>query len=256
MNINKVYEKAYTNFLKMNWVSPDPFGLNWFLTGHLNSKFDASFQKDLEATHKRLFPRRKKIKTLDIPEEDITPIKEKYLKKATNYVAAKRKQYHLLDNWLYAHAREVTLEADEQIIYTSDFSTYSSQGYGMERYAESSCERIANILTERGIDNRVTPVYYDESYNLVTDVPRGKKLAYRHSTSTIEVAERERNLYPFGYCVVAPLTKYMLDAILRTTKQTDLEWAISCWKTGTNPKVMNPFLSDDIYEQSSNLWSK
>jgi len=156
----------------------------------------------------------------------------------------------LLDNWLYVHAREVVLSAPEQIVYTSDFSTYSSQGYGMERYTIASCERIATVIRDREIPCEVKPCYYDKEYKMTTDIPDGKKYAYRHRTSTFEVSEKERNLYPFGYCVVAPLTKGMLDAIIRTTEQTELEWAKSCWKTGTNPKVMNPFLSDEIYEKS------
>jgi hypothetical protein len=31
---------------------------------------------------------------------------------------------------------------------------------------------------------------------------------------------------------------------------TPLNWAVQCWKNGTNPKVFNPFLDDAIYEES------
>lgn len=252
-SINGQYELAHKHFKALDWWMNESLGMTWFFQGHLSAKFDPLFHKMLDQKFKELYPRKKKIVHKDIPQEYIDEIKAEIMPKVHSYATQKRKQYDLLNNWLYANARNVSLIADEQIIYKSDFANYSSQGYGMERYSQSACQRIADILTERGIANRVTPCYHDKNYNIVVDIPDGKRCAFRHRTSNHEVSEREKHLYPFGYCVVAPLTEYMLDAILRSTQQSLLEWAISCWKTGTNPKVMNPFLPDDIYEESSRL---
>lgn len=246
--MNKVYEKAYEIHKKLSWwIGPDPYGLNWFMTGHLNNKFDGRFQADLVGLHKELFPRRKKINTLNVPEDAVKELQVKYLAIATKYVSVKQRQYELLTQWLNDHAKDVELVAEWQITYHSEYYTYGSQT-SPETYTGGNCKRKAMLLDKHSIPYEIKTYWLNENYEMTLD-PTGK-VAYAYHKYNNEDWSKQ----PKGTCLYAPLTPYMLDALERRSNETLLEWAANCWKSGINPKVLSPFLPDEIYDKSLELW--
>lgn len=246
--MNEVYKKAYTIYKDMSrWIVPDPFGMSWFMQGHLNSKFDARFQRDLEVIHKQLFPKKKKVNLLDIPEEHIEPVKAKYLATATKYVEVKRRQFDLLRKWLNENAPNVVLEADWQIVYSSDFGTYNSQT-SPGTYTSGNCKKKGVLLDKLGIPYEVKLYWVDKDYNITLDGRNKEEYHYGRYYSQEDWLKK-----PKGHVLYAPLEPFMLDAIERMNTESLFDWAVNCWRSGVNPKVLNPFLPDDIFEKSSDV---
>lgn len=245
--MNKTYKKAYEIYKKLEWwIGPDPYGFTFFIQGHLNSKFDARFQRDLEDAHKKLFPKKKKINKLSLSEEVVEEIRDKWKQIVQKYVEHKRKQYDLLNKWLTDNADSVILNAEWQIVYSSDFGTYNSQT-SPETYTSGNCKRRGMLLDSLGIPYEVRPFWLDENYEKTIDGTG--KVEYRYHRYNKESWE----LQPKGHCLYAPLEPFMLEAIERKNTETLLEWAVKCWRSGTNPKVINPFLPYDILEKSSQI---
>lgn len=269
MNLNKSYELAHKHYKKLSrWLD---FGFYGFMIeGHLQSKFGDAIKKDIEAAYFELYPRRKKYKwsvMQDDHQDVVKSIQEKYKQKASRYVLQKDKQKDLLFNWLQKNAKEVSLNADWQVVYKSEYSTYSTQT-AKEHYALADVKRKAEKLDKVGIPYEIKVWTYDDDYNIIfLSENKGKIFVFNEESQLIEVDSdreyigsayrsgynRSYNNYAKGYALYAPITEGMLFAIELLNNETVLEWAVSCWKNGSNPKVVNPFISNEVFDKSLDI---
>ena len=149
-----------------------------------------------------------------------------------------------LVSWLNENAKFVDLENEWQVTYKQEAYTYSSQTNAMG-YAIGDVKRRADKLDKLGIPYEIRRFGYNDDFEVVFDTEDFKLQSYHYGK---DWDKREK-----GYCLYAPLAPYQLDAIQRNNSETLLEWAVSCWKSGQNPKVLSPFLPDDIFDKSMKL---
>lgn len=213
------YEKIHRVYENIPWyLKNDAFGLgqSFFLR-----KYNERFNEELELIYKMKFPKKKKIDLTLLGDEIINPVKEKYqkivietYKAKLNHIVKLRK---LLDD--LAPTVEIAPTKEMNLIKSSSASTYSSQTQA-NKYAK-------DVIIE--------------DYNLLN------KLGY-----CVEI--KEHSTYEGSnwknYELWGNLKDWQFDCILRRDKTTLLEWAKNCWRRGTNPKVLNPFLNDEIYYKS------
>jgi len=210
------YKKVYRVYQNNNFGN-DLFGL--FDTAKVSAYFDPAYQKDLENKHKELFPRRKKINLANIPDSELELIKNKWMGRARAYYTKRCHQRKLLGSVLDANCENVDMTPAESmsVMRSSNTSTYASQGFGAHKYARSALNSDYRILSDAGF--------------------------------TVEVTESESGRVTY-FSLMANATDYQLDALRRLDNGSLLEWAVRCWKSGTNPKVYNPFLPDGIFDES------
>lgn len=253
--INESYRKAYTTYERLFWVR-DPFGV--LSIGHLTYKYDPMFNKLLEQKHRELYPKRKKINLKSLPEDVIEPIREQVQLIAGKYMLKKYIQSRKLNAWMSEHAKEVVLQADWQVCYTSDFSRYSSQT-DPGGYARGDVKRMAEKLSARNIPFEIRKFGRDAMGNMFFAEDNSKRPIFKLDGDTITVNQEPLQSWRYGndwhkkekgYALIAPITDYMLDAIIRLSNESLFDWSLSCWKAGQNPKVLNPFLPDEVYEKS------
>lgn len=246
MNVNERYQLKLKVYKKLSfWVGPDPFGLNIFRNAHLDNRFKALWFYEMTLAHKRTYPRRRIIEFENVPDDIRKEVNDRVVDVAMVYYEDRVWTKHRLDRELNELARKIDMTPYEPDIplykvYRCDVSTYRSQtnSYG---YARANAKQKAELLDKFGFTTEVRDVsWYDE-------FGEGKLKRYiggYHSSYEVDY----RNV-TYAFDVYANCEEYHLDACERMGP-TLMEWAVDCWRKGTNPKVYYPFLSDQIYEDS------
>lgn len=208
---NQEYEALFKQFKSLWWLT-DPFGM--FIYRHVEGKFQPMFQHEVEQTYFQLFPKRKKFKLADIPVETVAAIKDKWQKQGLEWLEQQKEVYQQTAVKMAEIAKDyqVVDSETEQMVYGQQIYTYNSQP-GKWTYALGDAKKRQNLLTQTGFTSRIV--------------------------KTID-----------GYELWAKLTMADLDILERQNQKTVFDLALECWQNGQNPKVLYPFLSDDIYEKS------
>lgn len=209
------YKELYERLQELRWLK-DPFGV--FIQWHLKFRFEPLLGQELDELHRQHFPRRKKIEHANLPPEEIAAARARWQEKALAYLKECAQEHAEIDEQLdrLAVAIELQPTENEQRVTESDYSTYRSQGMGMEKYTRQALGHSEQLLQQNGFSTRV--VGSAQGYELWSDAE-----------------------------------KWQLDA-LRRRQRDPLAWAVACWQRGVNPKVYSPFLPDEIFERSLELW--
>jgi len=193
---------------------------------HVKKVFEPLYQAELTHWHKIIFPRRRKIQFKNIPDVVHVRVEDKFQKKSEAYVVRKAVENVRLDHRLQELAQtEILVPLQEmQLLKTSSTSDYGSQT-NAAKYAIGSLEVLEQPLRDNGFQTEIRTVessHRKDSYGY-----------YYHSGR---------------YELWANAEPWQLDVCRR--RRDVLAWATACWKAGTNPKVYNPWLNDEIFEQS------
>jgi hypothetical protein len=193
-------------------------------------KWDKRYQDQILAAYKKQFPR-SKVTDLSkvmkkLPEETITSISEPLTVLGKKELDHKKRQEKLLDALLYSLSNAMEIKQTEEYRDLTSRSSYDywSQGFGASTYAKNAVKVYLQDLEKEGIDCKI------EERNV------------EHIG--------EWSVHSANYVLMAKIEPWQFDCILRRTKYDPLQWAVDCWKRGVNPKVYNPFLSDEIFDKS------
>jgi hypothetical protein len=218
------YETLFERYQSLSWVdSPFP---SLTVRLKLDRLFGDKMRAELDATHKRHFPRRKRINHYDLPEDITTTALKKWQDRGVAYFKCALGRRAWLKKKLDSMAQDTTIEplSEKQCLHVSRSSTYRSQGYGATKYAKVGAERYARPVKDAGIDVEIRKVN--------------------------EHTGKQYSIYYADFEVWAALEPWQVDAISRRDRGNLLDWAVKCWRSGANPKVYNPFLPWDIFEKS------
>lgn len=132
-----------------------------------------------------------------------------------------------LEAQLVAMAADLDVPAtpDLHLRYTAFHGTYRSQGYGAPRYTQADAQRHADAAARHGLQAEVREV----------------------NKTTIDGHWGNRDLLDFG--VFTNTTDTGWEIVSRKPGLPLREWLAACWKAGTNPRVMNPFLPHGLEER-------
>ena len=248
LTVNERYQLKLKVFESLSrWVGPDPFGLNLFLNAHMDRRFWPLLKYELDQKHKQVFPRRRKIDHDNLPEHVRKAAQNKVVSVALLYYEDRLYTWGRLKRELKELARQLDMtpyEPDLPLykVYRCDAGKYRSQT-NASGYAHADAQEKADILTKFGFTAEVRATTWFDEFG------EGKLKRHwggsYHSTYEVDY----RNVV-YAYDVYANCEAYHLDACERMDTTTMLEWAVDCWRKGTNPKVMFPFLSDDVFDRS------
>ena len=214
------YKRLWEKYDGLGWTV-DIFG--WFVRARLERQFGDRMRLELDTLHLSHFPRRRKIVHQNLPEELVQPIKDKWVARAMEYHKCAVGRRAWLDGKLSDLAKFVRLVPTNDVrqVYEANTSTYRSQGWGAHKYAKQDAEREADVIRRQGFSVDV------ESRRPIEDCDYTE---YRVMA----------NCEPWQYSVCKRRTDVM-------------QWAVDCWRNGTNPKVYAPFLPDLVFEQSCDI---
>ena len=193
-------------------------------------KLQEDFEAEVEAEYKRKFPRRKYgiERSREENEEFHSKTYHKYVKMGIEIHDRKDKKIEEIENEIKAHIDEIVIPTTNKMFRhtTVSSSSYRSQGFGEHSYALRAAQEYVDHAKMFGVDGEVRA----ENISSGTDTCGFSwTLTYYHvwlKTTTV------------GF------------RLLKYKPVNILDWAVQCWKNNTNPKVYNPFLSDEIYEKS------
>jgi hypothetical protein len=220
--MNLQYEKIYKIYEKFPWYLKDDvlgFGQTFFI-----NSWSEKFNNELTEIFKKQFPKRKKINLTLLDDSVIELVRKEYQTKLFNDYESKLKHIKIFRELLngIAENTEIIPTTELNRIKTSSASTYSSQGWGANKYARKSLDEDLEMLQKLGYQCEIR-----------------QKLAYDDPKCTW-----------YDYELWCNITDWQFDCINRREKLDILQWSINCWKRGVNPKVYNPFLSNEIYDKS------
>jgi len=223
-----MYQKLYEAYKNLSWC--DGLMVNITVPMHLERKFGDRMRLELDALHRQLFPRRKKIDHRNLPEEATTSIQGAWADSALIYLKCAIGRRSWLKRKLFALAQTVEIVPGEhRLMHQVSSGAYGSQGYDASRYARQSAERYADSIRAEGFTAEV-------------------KEANDHT-------DGRWGIHHADYEVWGNLEDWQVDALQRRSKTSLLDWAVSCWRNGVNPKVYDPFLPYDIFDKSCSIWS-
>lgn len=187
----------------------------------LTTRMELTYADELQAAYKAAFPKRKKPdlrKLFDVLPDDAVRIKRRWTGRASKIAKA----YHRFDERTkpvlrrLARDRDVP-EADTPQVYKTTYkSTYSTQGWGAEKYARESAQLDADKVAMHGV--RVEVVRVGKP-----DVERFEVHAW---TDELGVE------------------------LLRDKPEVPMrDWIKACWARGVNPRVYCPFLPHGLEEK-------
>jgi hypothetical protein len=191
----------------------------------------AAFEQACAANFKKAYPRRKfsmsKSETINQPAHG--EIFKRFSEIADWQYRSERAE-DVRINWLLdslAVAADLPKTEEETAVRIIDESAYRSQGWGAAKYARNAARDDADAANFHGVEARVL-----ES---VRDYGDGLKVQ--------------------EFRVMAKTTAMGWDIIRRRPGMTILQWAVNCWRRGSNPKVYNPFIPQSIYDKSLAVFS-
>jgi len=242
--INERYQLKLKLYKRLShWVGPDPFGLNLFLNAHMDHRFSPLLRYELEQKHKQVFPRRRKINLDNLPDHVRQAANNKVVSVALVYYEDRIYTCARLKRQLKELTRELDMtpyEPDFPLyrVYRCNLSTYSTQT-NSHGYAHANAKQKAELLEKFGFTTEVRAITWFDEFGegkLRKGWPHSYEVDYRNVT--------------YAFDVYANCEEYHLDACERMDGTTMLEWAVDCWRKGTNPKVYYPWLSDEVYDES------
>jgi hypothetical protein len=225
--MNLDYEKIYRVYMKIPWyLKNDIAGIG---TGLFIRQFDERFNQELTDIFKQKFPKKKKIDLNLLDTETIEPVKERYQSIVVAAYKSKIKQIDLLRKLLNQVA-ETTLvgsskDNEMHMVKSSSASTYSSQGWGANRYAKNALNSDYEMLKRCNYTVEIRQ-------SLAWDDPKCDW---------------------YNYQLWANLEDWQFDCLLRQESLDELELAISLCEKGLNPAVYNPWISREIFDKSMDL---
>lgn len=221
------YEKVYEIYNKKPWYmkTEDVFKLAFSFFSIL---YQDRFNEELRNEFKKLYPKRKKIDLNLLPDDIVNPLREKYENYCVSAYLKTKKQINILASILNGIAESIEIIPSDtmMVVDSANSSTYSSQGWGASKYAKGSLMGKYSLLEGKGY-----------------------KVEIRENKET-------SSKYVTYYDLYCNLEKWQVDCVLRRDKQTVGDWAMSCWEKGLNPKVLNPFLDDEVYYETLNCYSE
>lgn len=247
MNINRPYKNAYATWKSLWWVDNRFLG-DSLAVARIKGKFADAWREKLEEEYFATYPRRSKPPTDEqlLELERFDEIQEAWRDKGIRWYAQKIKQKGLLWDYLVGNARNVSMEsASWHATYSQKTSTYSTQTSKV-RMARGDCERKGRILDQAGIPHVIEPYGLNEEYCKY----------YRPPFAWASTFKRGLGAYHkkiSGYTLFSPLEPYQLFALELSGDKSELEWAVEVWGTGGNPKVINPWLDDSVFEKSMQI---
>lgn len=172
-------------------------------------------EADGKAEFKKLFPRKRKYVWANLPENVRVEILAKYQPIVNFRFALKKKHREQVDKILNALAPKCELLPSPQmyVVQTSSTDTYRSQGWGKDKYAQGALAPMRDLLVKHGFS---------------AEIAKGETTEYN------TVYELRVNLQPFQY-----------DAFSRVTTVSNKEWRESQRSAGVNPRVYNPYDTED-----------
>lgn len=225
------YENLFKIYNQIPWYlrgSFDKFGCNLFMI-----KYNEMYNKELEETYKNIFPKKKKIDLRNLPEEVVAPIKKKWQDKFLFHYSKKMRQIKKLSNLMNKLANEVEIilpSEQNNLIYSSSSSTYRTTGNG-NTYARKDVIEKSKMLLDLG---------YKTEVKAVSEFPDSTDFDTRQC---------------MNYQLWANIKDWQYDCIIRRASFNVLDWAVSCWANGTNPKVYSPMMDDETYYKSLDIYT-
>lgn len=211
------YRVLFARLQELRWLD-DPLGIG--IQVRLQFQFTARMKEECTALHQQMFPKRRRINFAHLPQAAVAAIAERVTQELLATLQRDQAEYRTVRDALDDLAAMVELlpTATETCVEQSYFRTYGSQTQE-RKYAREELGSSAELLTQGGFSTRIEET--DDGFTLWS------------------------NAEP-----------WQLDALRRRGLRSPLEWAVSCWRRGVNPKVYNPFLDDDLFEQSLEVYAQ
>ncbi len=204
-----IYERAYLFYVKIRkraWVIE--------LTEQMRAEADAENRRLAER------PRRRKIIHDNLPCEYLQALKERYLALFKDKTSMQQRHVKRMEDILFELAPKASLtpQAEYLVLRTAEGSAWHTQGFGANKYARGTLVWPMARLKAAGFDARI-------------------------ETMPDRILQRDRYGYQYDtYQLVANVTEWQLDAVLRLPDATTGRWVQILEGAGVNPRVYNPFL--------------
>jgi hypothetical protein len=159
----------------------------------------------------------------DLIKQIIEPFQAEMMRRVNERRAVKEGMETTLTN--YAKKTTIAISDISYCLKSANGGDYHTQGYGASRYAKASLEDDFLLLDLWGYSPEIREVsnHYDDRWGV-------NYIQY----------ELWARITPFDFWMLKHSGIFI----------SVLNWAVLCWRKGTNPKVYFPFLSDDDYEKS------
>jgi hypothetical protein len=187
----------------------------------LMRRMEDAYRDELHRAYKTRFPKRKKpdMEKLGkaIPEE-VERIKDRWMPRAervSRYAVAREERFKRV---LRRLARDVPVSAGDAPLHFETVwrSTYSTQGWGADRYARNAAQAYVDKAVQHGL------------------------------RAEVERVEDEGSV---RYEVYAWVVRNDLDLLRHKPEVPLRDWLKACWKRGVNPRVYCPFLPHGLEEK-------
>jgi hypothetical protein len=226
-----IYKINHHKFKRLFWVSPF-LGMKY---PRLEYTFGKKAYKHLEKLFHIAYPKRKKFNPDLMPDHVVEMVKDYWKAEGLAYLEACEAKYDRLNSWLCANCQDVSLDGEDwQYVYSCDVGKYNSQ-IAKHSYALGDVKLKAKFLEKWNVPYEIIPYGVSEDYDRYYSIDLKTYGNYHTSVR--------------GYALYAPIAPYQLDALERRDDESLLDWARNCVKSGLNPKVLNPFLPESIYNQ-------
>jgi len=198
----------------------------------------AEYEAACEQAYKRLFPRRKFSMARGQKEnkDEQAAIFERFSVRANEMTETHKQETEATETALCEAAESATFPAFDgmSLYYVSWGMAYSSQAYGAGKYARAAAETEADKARAHGL----TVVVRERP-----DPRPANAGSYWTPAPDFEVWVNTSSLG-------AEILRY------KPCCEDIVEWAARCWKRGTNPKVYNPFLSQEVCDEALKMSQK
>jgi len=142
--------------------------------------------------------------------------------------ANKKRAEAILESYAQIYEPQVSVELHK--LSHSSGGDYHTQGYGCNKYAKGSLEEARLMLEMTGFKPEVREIP-DPS-----GVDRWGICYYDY--------ELWAYIDPFNYWILNH----------KHIGFTEMDYAVICWRNGVNPKVLFPFMDDDVFDRSMTLF--
>jgi hypothetical protein len=214
------YEKIYNQSIKYI-----PYKEDW------NNKYNTHLQD----IYFKTFPKRKKYDRDKIPSSSLDEAWKEWHTLAQKLSSIYDRRGTLLKNLLSELSKtdiDIIPQKEKMVLYSCETYKYSTQS-NCVGYAYGDAKMELNWII---------------ALNL-----HGVEASIVNNTRS-EYGRYGSNYYG-SFDVMANLLPWQWHYLQNHTSMSLMDWCISCWNSGINPKVRNPFIPDEVYEKSMILRS-
>ena len=190
------------------------------------------FEEEAETAYRKRFPRRKYSLSRSVEENQPfhEEIYDEYGLMFKELIKAQNKKEADLNHEIGIVCENAVIPTTERLYkhYKSEAITYWSQGLGACSYAKASAQEFLDHAKDYGLKGEIRTVNSHFVKSSYPNMPGSWSADYEVWLNTTKLGFK----------------------ILQNKKTSVLDWAIQCWRRGVNPKVYNPFLSDEIFNKS------